>query len=133
MGQTYTIEGKNSLDDGSWLEINVVLAIGNDSEYCINLPTDFRFFRIRRGGELPVVPEFIDPTLSIGVDDICLTWVAVVGRSDTIQGKASLVDLDWVDVDSVVAESVLGRYCVTLPTDLRFFRIQVGDLSLIHI
>jgi subtilisin family serine protease/subtilisin-like proprotein convertase family protein len=128
VGQTYTIEGKNSLDDGSWLEINVVLAIGNDSEYCINLPTDFRFFRIRRGGELPVVPEFIDPTLSIGVDDICLTWVAVVGRSDTIQGKASLVDLDWVDVDSVVAESVLGRYCVALPTDLRFFRIQVGEL-----
>ena len=128
IGQTYTIEGKNSLDDGSWLAISVLLADNNNSEYCVSLPTDYRFFRIRRGGELPVVPEFIDPTLSIGADDICLTWVAVVGRNYTIQGKQSLVDPEWVDVETLIAESVLGRYCVALPTDLRFFRIQVGDI-----
>ena len=129
VGETYTIEGRNALDDSSWIAISVVLADSVNSEFCLGLPTDFRFFRIRRGGELPVTPEFIDPMLDIGADDICLTWLADLGRRYTIQGRESLSDSVWVDVDSIVANMEMERFCLSLPTNFRFFRIGVGDID----
>ncbi len=128
VGENYTVEGRTSLDDASWVEITVLQAVGLESEYCVSLPTDFRFFRIRRGGDLPTIPEFIDPMLDVGAEDICLTWMADLGRRYTIQGRQTLTDDAWIDVEELVASQELERFCISLPTDLRFFRIQVGDL-----
>ena len=126
-GQNYTIEGKLGLTDGSWTSIDVVRAEGGEGQYCLTLPTDFRFFRIRPGGVVPSVPEFIDPVLEVGLNEICLTWISELGRSYVIQGRGQLSDTKWDDITTVVAQGVSERFCVGLPTPYRFFRVSVGD------
>lgn len=128
VGTVYTVQARRSIDQASWEALSVLVADGSAIEYCVDLPTDFRFFRVGVGdlsSPEPTDPEFIDPTLNIGDDEICVTWVAESGRSYTLQGRERLLGSEWADLESVVADGNLGQICVALPTSNRFFRVRV--------
>ncbi len=128
-GQDYVVEAKRSLTDGAWDELSVVSATGSRTEYCLSLPTDYRFFRIRVAGASPPVmgPRFVEPSIAVSATEICLDWPATPGQAYTIQGRRSIADADWTDVETITVSGAQGNYCVPLPTDFRFFRIAVVD------
>ncbi len=125
VGRNYIIEGKKTLLDENWSELQAVLADSSSSEFCFNLSTPFRFFRVRFGESPIIVPDLIEPAIEVFPDEICLSWPAEIGQRYHIQGSASLVDPVWTSIETVQADTSLVRYCLPKPTAFRFFRIEV--------
>ncbi len=128
VGRSYQIEGLMSLNDGDWISIDTVVANADQTTYCIGLPTEFRFLRVREGAiEPPVEPgEFIDAILQIEDTEICLEWPSQPGQTFTVEARSGLQDAVWTSIEQVQATGDLTRYCVQLPTNFRFFRIRIG-------
>jgi hypothetical protein len=127
-GRTYQIEGLVALEEGNWVVIDTMVANTGQSTYCLGLPTEFRFLRVRAGDvEPPVGPgEFIDAILQIENDQICLEWPSQAGETFTVEARGGLDDSMWTAIEQVQATQDQTRYCVQLPTNDRFFRIRVG-------
>jgi subtilisin-like proprotein convertase family protein/subtilisin family serine protease len=128
VGQRYSIQGRTSLTDVDWTEIEQALAAMEVMEYCIDVNTPFRYFRIEPvDGPVPPVPTTIDPVLALVDNQLCLTWVSEVNRNYTVQGKQTLSAGDWDDVASVLAAAESTVYCVAIDTPYQYFRIIAGE------
>ena len=123
-GEVYTIEGKVQLTDGSWSEIDIVRSTTAEGEYCVALTTPFRFFQIRQGGELPSEPEFVEPVVRIEANQLCVSWVSMIGVEYVLEAKETLEGESWSVVSSVVADRVSTEHCLDLPTNFRYFRVR---------
>jgi len=132
-GDIFTVEARSDLQDSVWTAIEQVQATGDQTRYCVQLPTKFRFFRIRSGGGDPqppgdrVISAFIDPVIEFDQNRICLLWTATEGSDYVIQGNSGLTGLDWQQVEVITANDANMQFCVSLPTTYQFFRI--GELA----
>lgn len=132
-GDIFTVEARSDLQDSVWTAIEQVQATGDQARYCVQLPTKFRFFRIRSGGGDPqppgdrVISAFIDPVIEFDQNRICLLWTATEGSDYVIQGNSGLTGLDWQKVEVITANDANMQFCVSLPTTYQFFRI--GELA----
>ena len=129
-GYGYVVEGKRNLGEQNWSDIGSTAAISNAARYCLELPIDQRYFRIRRG--LPVVAGPIEPELTVADGRLCLSWAAEPGSGYVVEGKRNLAEASWSDIGSMTAASTDGRYCLELPTDHRYFRVR-PDQSVVEL
>jgi len=105
------------------------VADGLMASYCLDLPSEFRFLRVRAGDMVnPPVGEgtFIDAVLSLDNNQICLEWPSKAGDVFTVEASSGLDGANWNAIQQVTATGDLTRYCVDLPTPYRLFRVRIG-------
>ncbi|MBI4657312.1 MAG: S8 family serine peptidase [Verrucomicrobia bacterium] len=132
IGVQYQVEAKARIEDPSWVAISPVLvASSKDGQFCVDLPTDYRFFRVVQFPLTPPPPppppsQFITPGLIISQTNLCLRWASVAGTNYVVQARTNIEDRVWDRLSSVIsATGTNSEYCVSLPTPYRFFQIEV--------
>ena len=78
----------------AWTDLSSLIAIGEITQYCVDLPAPYRFFRIVVGDLVspPRKEVFVDVVLSVGDNEICLDWDSETGRTYQIEGLVDLRD-----------------------------------------
>ena len=124
-GTRYVIEGKRTLDETSWTLIGDATPDTAQGEYCLDLPVDWRYLRVRPR------EEDAQPDHGLGArwqgDRICLLWTAQVGRSYAVMGRETL-ESEWIPVAQVRAQVVEMEHCLPPGTPYRYFRVEVGEV-----
>ena len=130
VNRNYIVQGKETLATGTWDDVTTVLATADSTTYCVALDTPYQYFRIVAGelGEPPVLGPYVDVTLRLGENQVCLDWVSEAGRSYQIEGSTSLDAADWSVVETVNASGDATSYCVDLPSEYQFLRVRAGDM-----
>ena len=133
VGTNYFVEAKTNIQDSTWSRLSTqITATSTNTQYCIDLPTPYRFFRIAVvGGTTPPPPptpsQFIDPRLNISRTNLCLLWPSLVGTNYFVEAKTNIQDSAWSRLSTqITATSTNTQYCIDLPTPYRFFRIAVA-------
>jgi len=69
-------------------------------------------------------PVLVEPPRMDGTN-LCLRWNSLPGVRYVVEGKESLLDPIWTPVSSVIlATGYTMEYCISLPTNLHFFRVR---------
>lgn len=133
VGTNYVIEAKTNLEDTAWARLSsVITAASANSEYCVTLPTPYRFFRVEVVGGAPPQPPPPPPSEPVAVKavatttNLCLNWNSVPGTKYVVEAKSNVADTAWARLSAeITAASTNSQYCVTLPTSYQFFRVEV--------
>jgi subtilisin family serine protease len=133
VGTNYFVEAKSNIQDTAWVRISPqITAVNTQTQYCLDLPTPYRFFQIAVVGGTPPPPpppppsQFIDPTIALTRTNLCLTWASLVGTNYFVEAKTNVQDSTWLRISpQITATSTNSRYCLDLPTPYRFFQIAV--------
>jgi len=140
VGTNYYVEAKTNIQDTGWRRLSsLITATSTNSQYCIDLPTPYRFFQIAVVGGSPNQPpppppppppttttQFIDPRLNVSRTNVCLVWASLVGTNYFVEAKTNIQDQTWRRISSLItATSTNSQYCLDLPTPYRFFQIAV--------
>jgi len=74
--------------------------------------------------ENPLPPPLIT-SAQIVTNSFCLTWTSLPGHTYTVQGKTNLLDHDWTIISpAILAPAHQTTWCLPLPSDYHFFRVQ---------
>lgn len=127
VGLQYRLEGKRSLGEADWTTLFALTATNTFVSYCMDLPSEFSFFRVVEIGTGPTEPpvqNIINPTLSFRTNELCLSWSSTVGLTYEVQGKQTVTDASWADLSgTLTATSTVSSYCIPLPTPYQFFQV----------
>jgi subtilisin family serine protease/subtilisin-like proprotein convertase family protein len=119
IGQTYWVEGKVLEEDPVWDGLaGPIVATDVFSEHCFDLPIAHQLFRVVIRLDVPTPPDFIDPIVEVKGNEVCLNWNAEIGNRYRIQGRTSLLELEWANVDEVVANQSDMQYCLAIDTPI---------------
>ncbi|MBI2950120.1 MAG: proprotein convertase P-domain-containing protein, partial [Verrucomicrobia bacterium] len=131
-GTNYEVQARTNIEDTAWNRLSsVITATGTNTEYCVELPTPYRFFQVAVVGTTPPLPppppaQDVRLKLAVATNDLCLSWNSAVGTNYVVEAKTNVEDNAWARLSSVItATTTNSQYCVTLPTPYRFFRVEV--------
>jgi subtilisin-like proprotein convertase family protein len=126
--RAYVVQGREGLDQEDWVDLDTLVATSVSSDYCIELTSPYRFFRILVGAlQEPTTGEsFVEASLLLDGNQVCIQWNAESGRSYHIDGIPSLNTPIWNEIATVLASGKQAAYCLDLPTENRFFRVRMG-------
>jgi hypothetical protein len=129
IGTNYAVQGKADVLATTWTNISpTITATSTITTYCVDRPTPYQFFRIAvLGGTTPPPPPAtnisIIPAQTFNTNEICFTWVSLVGTNYVVRGKTNITDAQWSPIATVTANSTNTTYCIPLPTGYVFFQI----------
>jgi hypothetical protein len=133
-GRNYRIEGRTDLlGSEPWSSLDEVLAEGQETSFCIQGTTPYRFFRVGLLSESSnpepstQVRQYLDPVLERNGDELCLSWEPMEGMSYRVEMAASLVGANWIVLDTLSASSQSLVYCLGPAADFGFYRIAVVE------
>ena len=133
-GRNYRIEGRTDLlGSEPWSSLDEVLAEGQETSFCIQGTTPYRFFRVGLLSESSnpepstQVRQYLDPVLERNGDEVCLSWEPMEGMSYRVEMAASLVGANWIVLDTLSASSQSLVYCLGPAADFGFYRIAVVE------
>lgn len=141
-GAQYRIEGTTNLlelGSGDPLELikGSITGTGARLTECFDPatlpPPPFRFVRVVRVGAAPEPPPppsgtFANPVITVGTNEVCLTWASTAGTTYYVQGINDITATNWQNVSSAITATGAGTtYCVSLPSPFSFFRVAVGS------
>ncbi|MBI3414412.1 MAG: S8 family serine peptidase [Verrucomicrobia bacterium] len=147
VGRSYLLEGKKNVEDLAWAVLSPLQKILNSPaggtqrlSYCVDLSSGYRFFRVLEfiEGAPPSPPPpasgtntFINPSLAVTNNQICLSWDETIGRQYFVEAKTNLTDAAWLAISPTnTATTTRVTFCLDLSTPRHFFRVvQLGSNS----
>jgi subtilisin family serine protease/subtilisin-like proprotein convertase family protein len=126
-GLRYRLEGKVNIEDPVWQPLSPFApATASESSFCLELPTEYRFFQVFEeceDGEPPVT-EILNPRFEFNQDEVCLVWDGMAGSVYHLEGRISIADEGWTDLSGPITglEGIM-RHCLPLDSPYRFFQV----------